>query len=139
MKGFKIKRGLSGHGLVALRVFKRGQRVIEYTGELIDDAEADRRSNRYLFEVRKNVNIDGSTRRNLARYVNHSCKPNCTDRIVGDKVFYEAKRRIEPGEELTVDYGQDYFNFWIAPYGCKCGAEKHRKSPRKAKKKKTPT
>lgn len=125
---FKVKRGLSGLGLVTQREFKRGERVVEYTGERIDDAEADRRSSRYLFEVRKDVNIDGSSRRNLARYVNHSCRPNCTDKVVGKRVFYVAKRRIAPGEELTVDYGKNYFDFWIAPYGCRCSAKKHRKT-----------
>lgn len=129
MKRVKIKRGVSGLGLFVLEAVRRGQRVVEYAGEIVDDAEADRRSNRYLFEVRKDVNIDGSTRRNLARYVNHGCRPNCVDRIVGNRVFYVATRAIKAGEELTVDYGKEYYDHYIAPYGCRCGAKRHRKSP----------
>ncbi len=129
---YAVRRGLHGLGLVSAVPFRRGARVIEYVGEIIDDAEADRRSNRYIFEVRKDVNIDGSARRNLARYVNHACRPNCEDRIVGNRVFYVAARAIKPGEELTVDYGKTYYDHYIAPYGCRCGAKRHRKGPRKA-------
>ena len=131
---YRVRRGLHGLGLVSVAPFRRGERVIEYVGEIVDDAEADRRSNRYLFEVRKDVNIDGSTRRNLARYVNHGCRPNCTDRIVGNRVFYAALRDIKAGEELTVDYGKTYYDHYIAPYGCRCGAKRHRKVPVKKSK-----
>lgn len=124
---YRIRRGLHGLGLVSAAPFHRGRRVIEYVGEIIDDAEADRRSNRYLFEVRKDVNIDGSARGNLARYVNHACRPNCEDRIVGKRVFYVARRDIKAGEELTVDYGQTYYDHYIAPKGCRCAAKTHRK------------
>ncbi len=127
MSRYKVKRGVSGLGLFAVTAFRKGERVIEYVGELIDDEEADRRSNRYLFEIKKDLNIDGSTRSNAARYVNHSCRPNCTDDIVGKRIFYRSKRRIEPGEELTIDYGQEYYDRFIAPYGCRCGNAKHRK------------
>lgn len=121
----KIRRGLSGLGLISLEDIKKGASVVEYTGELIDDPEADRRSNRYIFEVRKNVNIDGSSRKNLARYVNHACKPNCDYRIRGDKVFYYALKNIKAGDELTVNYGKEYFDYFIGPKGCRCGAKKH--------------
>ncbi len=121
----KIRRGLSGLGLISLEPIKKGASVVEYAGELIDDPEADRRSNRYIFEVRKNVNIDGSSRKNLARYVNHACKPNCDYRIKGDKVFYYALKNIKAGEELTVNYGKEYFDYFIGPKGCRCSAKKH--------------
>ena len=126
MRKFMIKRGLSGLGLVATAEIKRGERIVEYVGERIDDAEADRRTSRYIFEVTKDLNIDGKSRKNLARYVNHSCRPNCSYRIIGTRVYYHAKRAIHPGEELTVDYGQDYFDFYIKAFGCRCGAAHHR-------------
>jgi SET domain-containing protein len=104
MEGLKLKRGLCGLGLFADRPFKRFEVVIEYTGETIDDAEADRRSNRYIYEVRKNVNLDASGRRHLARYANHACEPNCYVRIKGDRVFYVAARNIARGEELSIHH-----------------------------------
>lgn len=131
MKRVHIRRGLNGLGLFVLEDVRKGERVVEYQGEIVDDAEADRRSNRYLFEVSKDVNIDGSSRTNLARYVNHACRPNCEDRIVGKRVFYVARRNIKAGEELTVDYGQAYYDHYIAPKGCRCAAARHRKASRK--------
>ncbi|MEK7546410.1 MAG: SET domain-containing protein [Patescibacteria group bacterium] len=125
---YAVRRGLHGLGLFSLRSFRKGRKIIEYIGKVIDDAEADRRSNRYIFGVQKDVNIDGATRRNLARYVNHACRPNCEDRIVGSRVFYIARRNIKTGEELTVDYGKEYFDHYIAPKGCRCRAKRHRKA-----------
>lgn len=130
----RIRRGLHGLGLVSVRAFRKGARVIEYVGRTIDDAEADRLSNRYIFEVKKDLNIDGSVRWNAARYVNHACRPNCEAHVVGKRVFYVARRKILPGEELTVDYGRVYYDHYIAPYGCRCGAPRHRKSRVKPKK-----
>jgi len=133
MKKVRISRGLSGLGLFACEDIRRGERVIEYTGECVDDAEADRRSNRYIFEVAKNLNIDGSRRSNSARYANHACRPNCTDRIEGKRVFYYAIRNIRAGDELTIDYGKEYYDHFIAPKGCRCGAKVHRKSAKRGR------
>lgn len=130
----KKRRGLSGLGLICVENIPKGQTIVEYTGKRVSDAKADTLSNRYIFEVKKNVNIDGSSRKNIARYVNHSCKPNCDYSIrKSGRVFYYALRRIRAGEELTVDYGKEYFDHWIAPYGCRCGAKKHRHQPKKKK------
>ncbi|MGL1245549.1 SET domain-containing protein, partial [Vibrio parahaemolyticus] len=65
---------------------------------------------KYLFEVNKNKTIDGSDRANIARYVNHACKPNCEAEITKGRVFYFSKRAIKAGEELSVDYGKEYFD-----------------------------
>ncbi len=118
--GFVVKRTRAGLGLVTSRAFARGQFVIEYTGELVADEEADRRGGRYLFEVNSRWTVDGCARENLSRYINHSCVPNCVARTRGKKVLIYALRRIRPGEELTYHYGKVYFDTYIRPHGCRC-------------------
>lgn len=123
-KDFNVKRTRTGLGLFATRAYVKDDLVIEYTGERITDEEADRRANRYLFEINEKWTIDGSGRENLARYMNHSCKPNCEAEVdEGRKrIFIYAKKRIAPGDELTYDYGTAHFNEYIKPYGCRCEA-----------------
>ena len=117
---FRVGRTTAGLGLFALVPFPKGARVIEYTGERITAAEADRRGGRYLFEIDAAVTIDGKDRDNLARYINHACRPNCEPRVVGRRVFIYARCTIQPGAELTYNYGRVYFAAMIAPAGCRC-------------------
>ena len=77
MNNYVVKKSSAGLGLFAARRFKKGELVIEYTGEIISEAEAQRRGGKYLFELSGEWTIDGKGRANTARYVNHSCKPNC--------------------------------------------------------------
>ena len=121
---FKIFRASSGLGLKTLKDIKKGGEVLEYKGKRLRNEEADKRPNRYHFEVGKNLTIDGVPRSNLARYINHSCRPNCEAvHYTGkDRVFIEAIRNIEAGEELTYDYGEAYFKDYIKPTGCRCFA-----------------
>ncbi len=121
--GVRVKRSSAGLGLFAARDFARGELVIEYTGETISDEEAERRAGKYLFELTSEWHIDGRGRENLARYINHACKPNCEPQLSEDErqVFIYAKRAIKVGEELTYNYGKDYFNRLIKPFGCRCG------------------
>ena len=117
-----VKRSRAGLGLFANHAFKRGDFIIEYTGEHIATEEADRRGGKYLFILSKKITIDGKGRENTARYINHSCKPNAeaeTDEDA-DKIRISAKRKILPGEEITYDYGKDYWDEYIKPFGCKC-------------------
>lgn len=118
-----VKRASAGLGLFAARAFKKGDFIIEYTGEVITNDEADRRGGKYLFTLNDTEVIDGKMRGNVARYINHSCRPNC-EAVVEDEehVMVYAKRRIEPGEELTYHYGKEYFDDHIKPVGCKCAA-----------------
>lgn len=118
----KVRRSAAGLGLFALVPFKKDDLIIEYTGETISAAEANRRGGKYLFELNDEWTIDGKTRDNIARYINHSCRPNCEPILSEDEtqVHIHAKRNIAPGEELTYNYGKDYFTRVIKPLGCRC-------------------
>ena len=122
MKKVLVKRSRAGLGLFTLELFAKGELVAEYTGETISEDEADRRGGKYLFELNDKWAIDGKDRDNVARYINHSCRPNCYPELNEDetRVFIYAKRKILPGEELTYDYGKNYFDQVIKPLGCRC-------------------
>jgi hypothetical protein len=116
-----VKRGSSGFGLFAVSPMKRGDFVIEYWGPVITDEAAEKKGGKYLFDIMDSPwTIDGSIRANIARYINHSCKPNCEPVVDGKRIFIYAKRGIKPGEELTYDYGKDYFDDHIGKR-CRCG------------------
>lgn len=118
---YKVKRSSAGLGLFAVEPIKRGTWVIEYVGKVLRGKEITaHKANKYLFETNKARMIDGSARSNTARYINHSCKPNCEPEIFHGRVFIKAIKRIEVGDELTYDYGKEYTNEYIKPYGCQC-------------------
>jgi hypothetical protein len=120
---YVLKRALSGLGLFAVAPFKKGEFVIEYVGEMLDEKELEKRnSNKYFFEIDKNCTVDGSGRENVARYFNHPCRPNCEVRIYSKRIRIWTIRKIKPGEELTYDYGKEYFNEYINSHGCKCAS-----------------
>jgi uncharacterized protein len=101
-----------GMGAFALRRIPKGTRVVEYLGERVSHAEADRRyetkdandAHTFLFIVDSRTVIDAGVDGNEARFLNHSCNPNCESVIENRRVFIESVRPIEPGEELTYDY-----------------------------------
>ena len=117
-----VKRSSAGLGLFAAEDIAKDQLIIEYTGDRIDEAEADRRGGKYLFTVTDNLFIDGKDRQHTARYLNHSCRPNAEaeHETTKDRIYIRAKKRIKAGEEITYHYGKDYFTTLIAPNGCKC-------------------
>lgn len=119
-KQVKVKRGIAGLGLFAEEDIKKDDFIIEYTGEIISNDEADQRGGKYLFELNSKWTLDGKARSNTARYINHSHAPNSESDIIGKKVKFFAKRNITAGEEITVDYGKEYFEEHIKPFGCKC-------------------
>lgn len=118
----KIKKSKTGLGIFTFSDIPKGQFVLEYIGEKINNAEADKRGGRYLFELNSRVTIDGSSRKNIARYINHSCRSNCEPVIDTrkGKILIMSRRKIKAGEELNYDYGKEYFNNFIKPFGCKC-------------------
>ncbi len=119
---FEVKRSSAGLGLFATTSFSKGDLVIEYTGEKITEAEANRRGGKYLFELNDSWTIDGKGRENKARYINHSCKPNCYPELddAEEHIYIYAKRAIKAGEEITYNYGKMYFNDLIGKDGCRC-------------------
>ena len=115
------RRSKSGFGLYAGEEIKKGSFVIEYVGKKLNFKDSEYHQGKYLFEVHKHLTIDGATRKNIARYINHSCKPNCEISIKKGKVFIFAIKNIAPKEELTYDYGKEYFNEFIKKKTCLCG------------------
>ncbi len=116
----KVKRSSAGLGLFAGEDIPKGKCVIEYTGRLISKEEEYKSRSKYLFEVTKTKTIDGTTRSNTARYINHSHRPNCEIEIYKARVYIFSRRAIKAGEELNYDYGKEYFDEHIKPYGCRC-------------------
>jgi len=116
----KVKRSSAGLGLFTEEEIPKGKCIIEYVGRVISPEEEYTITSQYLFEINSKKTIDGSARTNKARYVNHSCRPNCEAEIRKGRVFYMSKRKIKAGEELNFDYGKDFWNEYIKPHGCKC-------------------
>ena len=134
-KPYRVGRSLTGLGLFATKPIKKGTKIIRYFGPLLDckKKKDDAIENKYLFELNDRWTIDGSVRKNIARYINHACKPNAESDVKPRKrkVFIRAIKNIEPGEEINYDYGTDYFKAYLKPIGCKCVAcEKKRKKQR---------
>ena len=134
-KPYRIGRSKTGLGLFATRPIKKGTKIIRYFGPILDSRkkEEDAIENKYLFELNNRWTIDGSVRKNIARYINHACKPNAESDVKPRKrkVFIRAIKNIEPGEEINYDYGTDYFKAYLKPIGCKCeSCEKKRKKKR---------
>jgi len=115
-----VKRARAGRGLFALEPIKKGACIIEYVGPTLTEEQWLNSRNRYLFKVTEKKTIDGWNKRNIARFINHSCRPNCVIKISKGRVFVVAKRGIKPGEELAYHYGEEYFNWHIKPNGCRC-------------------
>ena len=134
-KSYRVGRSKTGLGLFATMPIKKGTRIIRYFGPILDSRipAHDDIENKYLFELSNRWTIDGSVRKNVARYINHACKPNAESdvRPRKRKVFIRAIKNIEPGEEINYDYGTDYFKAYLKPIGCKCDAcEKKQKKKR---------
>jgi SET domain-containing protein len=120
-KPYRVGRSETGLGLFATDVIEKGSFIIEYIGPRISADEVHRRrSTRYLFEVNSRWTIDGSPRWNTARYINHSCRPNAEAVVSRGRIRIKALKRIRPGDEITYDYGKNYFDTFIRPLGCKC-------------------
>ena len=134
---WKVKKSkIHGSGVFATKNKKKGTRIIEYKGEKIKKSEGDKRSERrikkfldsketgsvYIFELNKKYDIDGSPEYNKARYINHSCDPNCEVDIIDDKIWISSIKNIKKGVELSYDYGYE-FDEDFRDHPCKCGSQ----------------
>jgi SET domain-containing protein len=111
-------------GLFAGQDIQQGTKIIQYTGEKITNEESERRlagGNVYIFELDERYSIDGDTPKNTARFINHSCEPNCQTEQFGDTIWIIALRDIAIGEELTCNYEYEIDDAPAEP--CHCGAQ----------------
>lgn len=115
-----VKRTRAGRGLFALEPIPKRACIVEYVGPTLKEEKWLNSRNRYLFKVTEKKTIDGWNTENAARFINHSCRPNCEIEILKGRVFVVARRAIKPGEELAYHYGKEYFDNLIKPAGCKC-------------------
>ena len=135
---FRVGRSRTGLGLYATEPIRTGKFIIEYWGPLVRWDDVDNLQSKYLFDLNTRWAIDGAPRGNTARYINHSCKPNAEPYGVKGKIKIYARRTIQPGEEITYDYGKEYFDEFLKPVGCKCEACRNgggRTNPPKRKRK----
>jgi SET domain-containing protein len=138
-KLIQVRRsGVHGKGVYALQPLTKGQTIIEYVGQRITWAQAQRRhpsnpddpNHTFFFHIDDQNVIDAGVGGNAARWINHACNPNCEADEVDGRIFIKALRKIEPGEELFYDYGltidERYTRKLKAEYACRCGARKCR-------------
>lgn len=114
---------IHGRGGFARRRFQQGDRVLEYQGERISKAESIRRCAQgrdAIFYLDEECDLDGDVPWNPARFLNHSCAPNCEAQRIDGRLWIVARRDIQPGEELTFNYGYDLIAY--REYPCRCGA-----------------
>jgi SET domain-containing protein len=123
-KPYRVGRSRTGLGLFATSDIEKGTRIVEYFGPMLDCSKPkdDAIENKYLFELNGRWTIDGSVRRNVARYANHSCRPNAESDVHPrlKKVYIRSIKKIRAGDEITYDYGTDYFREYLKPIGCLC-------------------
>ena len=125
-KPYRIGRSKTGLGLFATKPIKKGDKIIRYIGPMLDcrKKKDDAVENKYLFQINKRWTVDGSVRKNIARYINHACKPNAESDVSKKKlrIVIRAIKDIQPGDEINYDYGTEYFKEFLKPIGCKCAS-----------------
>ena len=135
---WKVKHSkIHGHGVFATQNISKNQKIIEYIGEKVTRSEGNKRSEKriskylnsnktgsvYIFELNRHYDIDGSPLYNKARYINHSCNPNCEVDIVNGKIWISSIKQIKKGTELSYDYGYAFDKQDYKDHICKCGAK----------------
>ncbi|MGB3043627.1 MAG: SET domain-containing protein [Xanthobacteraceae bacterium] len=135
-KPYRIGRSKTGLGLFATKPIKKGTKIIRYFGPMLDcrKEKDDAVENKYLFQINGRWTIDGSVRKNIARYINHSCRPNAESDVSARKrtVHIRAIKNIAPGEEINYDYGTEYFKEYLKPIGCKCDSCERKRAKQRA-------
>jgi len=117
------RSAIAGWGVYAGEPITKNSRIVDYAGERISSLESDRRERRHLprgriwcFAVNRRTVVDASVGGNIARFINHACRPNCYSQVVDDVIWIRASRNIRPGEELTYDYNTN----GAAGIACRC-------------------
>lgn len=138
---FVVRRsGIHGRGAFAVQTIVKGTRLVEYKGQVIDwdrvnrlypdDDETEGQNHTFLFEIDDEHVIDANVGGNSARWINHSCTPNCEAVGEGDRIFIESIKTIRPGEELAYDYNiqlpERHTPAVKRRYLCRCGTRKCR-------------
>jgi len=132
------KSKIHGIGITASTDIKKSKKIIQYIGDKITKKEGDKRSAErirryinkknegsvYIFELNKTYDIDGSPLYNKARYINHSCDPNCEVDIIKNEIWISSIKGIRKGEELNYDYGYLFDEDDYSDHICKCGSIK---------------
>jgi len=129
---FVVKRTNTGLGIFATESIPAGKRLAEYVGRILPNDIVEKLRGKYFFGINSKWAIDGSGRNNIARYFNHSCSPNAEAFVSGKRVWIWSKTNIKPGQEITFNYGKEYFDEIIKPQGCKCDnckAEQKKQQP----------
>ena len=127
-KYFRKKSGINNLGLFAQGDIKKGEKVIEYKGrkfthkQVEEDDRFDNSKAIYLFTLNERYVLDGDTKTNTAKYINHSCDPNCEVDIINGKIWIIAIKDIKKGDELSYDYGFGY-DADFRQFPCKCGSK----------------
>ena len=105
---------LHGWGVFAAESINKNKRIVDYAGELITNRQSDARESRYLasgriwvFRVNRLLSRDAAVGGNIARFINHACRPNCYAQVIGRTIWIRAAKAIRPGEELTYDYNTE--------------------------------
>jgi SET domain-containing protein len=139
-KPYRVRNSvIHGRGVFAARAIRKGAVILEYRGERTTweivcerpDSDPDNPSHTFIFELSDGKVIDAAVRGNAARWINHSCAPNCKSYEDDDgRVYIEARRAIAPGEELTYDYRLSYDGRVTRKireeYACRCGTKRCR-------------
>ena len=136
---WKVKKSkVHGSGIFATKSIKKNTKIIQYLGEKISKREGDRRSAKrikkylhsketgsvYIFELNSQYDIDGSFAYNKARYINHSCEPNCEVEIKKGQIWIISIKNIKKNEEFSYDYGYEFDKEDFKDHVCKCGKKR---------------
>ena len=134
--------GIHRHGAFARKDIPKGTRIIEYKGEKISAEEGERRHEKgtenhlkdpennagtYIFVLDEDVYLDGDIEENDAKYINHSCEPNCEIDITDSRIWIRSSRDIKKGEEITYNYEFEIYEddpYFFKKHPCKCGSSR---------------
>lgn len=135
---WKVKKSkVHGTGVFASDNIKKNTKIIQYIGEKISKSEGDKRSEKrlkrylgskntgsvYIFELNKRYDIDGAKSYNKARFINHSCNPNCEVDILKGEIWISSIKNIKKGDELSYDYGFEFDKDDYIDHVCKCNSK----------------